>query len=457
MKPTRFTLIALVSLPLAAGCADTPLTPESETSTPSFAAAAADVSVGDTYILTAGRWTARQTREVEKLGGEVVFSHEADGVAVVRSTDAKFLEAAERSGAFTGAAPDALVEGLQPPRVQDLDEQVTDPSAEPFFAYQWNMVAMDGPAAWAAGCTGSGVRIAVLDGGITADHADIAPNLDVAASASFVPNKEFWEDAPGFRHATHVAGIAAAPANGIGTTGIAPEATIISIKALDNGSGAFSWILEGIYHALTPVSDGGAGADILNMSLRGIVQKNSPGGGLLVATYNKALNTAARNGVLVVSAAGNDAWDLDHNANYVVIPAESGNGVAVSATAPYGFAFGATDYRSIASYTNYGNSVVHVAGPGGDFDYPGNFWWYDMVLSPSFRDGGTNWYSWAAGTSMAAPAVSGVAALILGQNPGMSVGRLKTAIARTADDEGKTGHDPYYGAGFVNAYKACTM
>jgi subtilisin family serine protease len=95
--------------------------------------------------------------------------------------------------------------------------------------------------------------------------------------------------------------------------------------------------------------------------------------------------------------------------------------------------------------------VIHVAAPGGDFDseayYP-----FDMVLSPG---GGTDSYFFAAGTSMAAPAVSGVAALILGQHPDMPVGRLKSSIAQSADDEGKPGHDPYYGRGFVNAYEAC--
>ena len=63
-------------------------------------------------------------------------------------------------------------------------------------------------------------------------------------------------------------------------------------------------------------------------------------------------------------------------------------------------------------------------------------------------------YGWAAGTSMAAPAVSAVAALIKQANPGISLGALKTKLQQSADDEGKKGNDPYYGKGFVNAAKA---
>ena len=61
----------------------------------------------------------------------------------------------------------------------------------------------------------------------------------------------------------------------------------------------------------------------------------------------------------------------------------------------------------------------------------------------------------AFGTSMASPAAAGVAALILGQNPGMPLGKLKTTLKNTADDEGKKGHDEFYGHGFVNAARAC--
>jgi subtilisin family serine protease len=75
---------------------------------------------------------------------------------------------------------------------------------------------------------------------------------------------------------------------------------------------------------------------------------------------------------------------------------------------------------------------------------------FDQVLS-SCKTG----WCFAVGTSMASPAAAGVAALILGENPGMSLGALKTRLKQTADDEGKVGHDQFYGHGFVNAARAC--
>jgi subtilisin family serine protease len=249
--------------------------------------------------------------------------------------------------------------------------------------------------------------------------------------------------------------------------GIAPEATIIGVKVLHNGSGSFGWVIQGILYAATPISAGGAGAQVINMSLGAVFPKNEKGVGPLLAALNKAVNYADRFGVLVVSAAGNDGLDLDHTGNLVSLPAQSGSGIAVSATGPLGFALGATNFWRIASYTNYGTSVVNVAAPGGDFAYPGNesctlpinpsgtltipCWAFDMVLSTS-RAG----WTWAAGTSMAAPAVSAVAAMIIQANPGISLGALKTRIAQSADDEGKVGRDMFYGSGFVNAFKACT-
>jgi len=175
--------------------------------------------------------------------------------------------------------------------------------------------------------------------------------------------------------------------------------------------------------------------------------------------------------LLVVSAAGNDALDLDHTANLIAVPAQSGSGIAVSATGPMGFALGATNFSRIASYTNFGTSAVNVAAPGGDFalraktcaPWPAcqrvgdrSCWVFDMVLSTSRGSGASiSSYTWAA-----APAWPPRRWLPLPDDhpgePGISLGALKTRIAQSADDEGKVGRDPFYGSGFVNAYKACT-
>jgi subtilisin family serine protease len=121
------------------------------------------------------------------------------------------------------------------------------------------------------------------------------------------------------------------------------------------------------------------------------------------------------------------------------------------------FFYGERNFRHFASYSNYGENLVNLAAPGGDFAlFPKKGWFRDMVLSTGQGpDDGNFYYYWSAGTSMAAPHVSGVAALIKGANPDISLGALKTKLFQTADDEGKVGKDEYYGHGFVNAARAC--
>jgi len=428
------------------------------------------------YVLqAAGKWTAVHTQAVLAAGGSLTFSHEETGLGVVTSTNASFAKQVAGLAKFSAVTPDMMVE-WQKPVTAGLVEAAVDPnpptdSLYPFI--QWAPQAVHAPEAWTAGCTGSGVRVAILDGGLYNSHADLAEAVDVTASRSFVPDQPFNNDTGTFWHGTHVAGIVAAGANGIGIVGIAPEATIIGVKVLHGGSGSFGWIISGLLYAATPLSAGGAGAQVINMSLGAVFPKNARGAGPLVAALNKAVNYADRSGVLVVSAAGNNYLDLDHSFNYVSVPAQSGSGIAVSATGPVGFAYGEINFSRIASYTNYGTSVVTVAAPGGDDVYPGNelcslplangtpveipCWAFDMVISTVRGSGSSiSTYSWADGTSMAAPAVAAVAALAIQARPGISLGALKTLIAKSADDLGKVGRDPFYGSGFVNAYKACT-
>lgn len=430
-----------------------------------------------TYVLHApGRWSDQLTAAVEAAGGSLTFRHAETGLAVATSTSPDFATQARALGRFSSVTEDMVVRWQQPMEAVTIEEEavVPNPPTDTFYPYiQWAPQALNAPAAWASGCTGLGVRVAILDGGLYATHVDLTGRVDVAASRSFVPGFAYNQDTGTFWHGTHVAGIVAAGANGSGTVGIAPEATLIGVKVLHSGSGAFSWIIQGILYAATPVGDGGAGAQIINMSLGATFNKNEPGAGQLVAALNKAVNYAGARGVLVVSAAGNDGFDLDHTGNLIAVPAQSGSGLAVSATGPVGFALGATNFSRIASYTNFGTSAITVAAPGGDFAYPTNelctlpratsgsvttlCWVFDMVLSTSRGSGASiSSYSWAAGTSMAAPAASAVAAMIVQANPGISLGALKTALGRAVDDEGKNGRDPYYGKGFLNAYKACT-
>jgi subtilisin family serine protease len=304
--------------------------------------------------------------------------------------------------------------------------------------------------------------------------------VDVARSASFVPGFAFNQDVPcvpppancvTFSHATHVAGIIAAQDDGIGNIGVAPEATIIGVKVLHGGSGSFGAVIQGIVYAATAMSQGGAGANIINMSLGGDFDRQGRDNAQLASAMSRATTFAYQQGVTVIASAGNDAFDFDHTNNLISIPALSANVITVSATGPLGFALGATDFSRPASYTNFGQSAIDFGAPGGDFVLPGNAvcavpripsgnlvnfcWVFDMVLSPGSLAPANGSYFFSAGTSMAAPHVAGVAALIIEKNGGsMHPAQVEAALRQSADDLGKPGNDDFYGRGFVNALRA---
>jgi subtilisin family serine protease len=443
------------------------------------------------YVLTSkGTLGTAQIAAVWNAGGTVNYSHAGTGLVMASSDAADFAAKLAASDAFAQVAEDMMVRWVPDLKTIDFHGDAIDPSNDTYYPIQWAPGAIGAPAAWTAGCTGQGVRVAVIDGGIYDAHLDLAGAVDVAASRSFVPGQPFNFDQrvdpltgnlvpDTFWHGTHVAGIIAARDNARGVVGIAPEATIVGVKALHAGSGEFGWVISAILYADTPLAQGGGGADIINMSLGALFPRGggNTGAGPLVAALNKAVNYANRFGVLVVSSAGNDAVDLDHSASWISVPAQSGAGIAVAATGPVGWALplpggpDSNNFSRLASYSNFGTSAIHVSAPGGDAAYPTNencvkftaggspivvpCWVFDMVMSTSRGSSAAGGYSWAAGTSMAAPATSAVAALIKGDDPSISLGALKARLAQTADDVYKPGADPQSGKGFVNAYRAC--
>jgi subtilisin family serine protease len=154
--------------------------------------------------------------------------------------------------------------------------------------------------------------------------------------------------------------------------------------------------------------------------------------------------------VLVVSAAGNNFADLQHDANFTSVPCESGTGICISSTGP-------GDLHS--SFSNYGVSAINLAAPGGEFgDALTHF-----VLSPcSSRTvipslaacKARNRYLFVIGTSQATPHVSGLAAFLDSQYGGtLTPAQLQSLIQHCSDDLGKTGTDPFFGQGRINAFK----
>ena len=402
-----------------------------------------DAPVTSYVILATGNSTAGLTQAVVAAGGTVTADLEKAGVILASSADAQFASRIAANRGVQGVTEDVRVQWLpdvKPVAAARLASPLAAANAEPFNPYLWNLRQIGADRTAAAGHLGKGAVVAVLDTAIYTDHQDIAANLDLARSRSFVPGQPL-QQATGFSHGTHVAGIVAAPINGVGVQGVAPEATIVALRVLgDDGSGDWGWLFAGIYYAAS------IRADVINMSLGATFDRINAGGGnvgVFLATLNRLITFATQSGSLCVTAAGNEGVDL--NSRLWSIPSQSGNGMAVSATGPVGL----QNFDRLASYSNYGQSVVDVGAPGGDFSlYPAANYHLDMILSPA---GPRNAYYFAAGTSMAAPHVSGVAALLVGTYGDLSPAQLQSIIESHAADILTPGADEATGHGRLDA------
>src|SRR3954466_14745420 len=277
---------------------------------------------------------------------------------------------------------------------------------------QWAVASgsvLDLPGAWEL-ARGAGATVAIVDSGARVQHPDLAPNI--WTNFDEVPGNGVDDDRNGYiddvhgvdlsstrpgqalgdgaGHGTHVAGIVAAAANGRGVVGVAPQAKLMIVRVLDDhGAGTTGAVAEGVRYAAAN------GARIINLSLGGDGRDEG-----MVA----ALQAAADANVLVVASAGNDGRDIDTKPSYpAALPAP--NLLAVASTDP--------DHgRSISDYSNYGRLTVQVAAPGA------------RILSTG-KDGD---YVLMSGTSMAAPMVTGVAALAASVNPRMSAVDLRALL-----------------------------
>jgi len=271
----------------------------------------------------------------------------------------------------------------------------------------WGLAAFGIPDQW-RDTRGQGVRVAVLDTGIDAEHTDLAEAIDDARD--FSGSRFGPADRQG--HGTHVAGTIAARQNDRGVIGVAPQCRLLIGKVLgDDGSGSSQAVAAGIDWAAD------SGARVISMSLG----SPQPSGAI-----HAAIGRALAKGCFVICAAGNDG-----RADSVNYPGRWPETVAVGAVDRHG---------RVARFSSRGEQV-DICAPGQD------------ILS-TYLGGG---YAKLSGTSMATPFVSGVVALLVakhlqrgGQTPVETQQQLVEHLRRTARDAGPAGKDPSYGYGLIN-------
>jgi len=361
-----------------------------------------------------------------------------------------------------GAADATVEEGLsETPAPADA---TASPTSARFYPRQWNLRAVFANQAWAAGHLGSrDVVVAMFDTGIDYLHPDLVGLVDLQRSKSFAPEEDavVAERYPGrlpfsdlFWHGTANASIVGSNATVL--AGVNRYVTLLAVKVWNRfNQGAFSRLLGAIVYAADQ------GADVINVSGTYTFDKSKNPG--IVAAAERAVNYAFRKGALLVSVAGNDAADLDHNGDTVRLPCEAANAICASATGPTSAA-GVNgpwvDVDAFATYSGYGRSAIGVAAPGG----AGNVGQFRRVwvpctttptestTAPECRAHGL--IAQPRGTSFAAPHISGLAALLVAQLGHGNPALIRARILQSADDLGDPGVDPYYGKGRLNVARA---
>lgn len=250
---------------------------------------------------------------------------------------------------------------------------------------------------------GKGIKIAVIDTGV-AQHPDLVIKSGTCTLDKSKCSNSYTDDNG---HGTHVAGIIAAQDNSIGVIGVAPEAEIYAIKSLDSkGEGTTSSILAGIDWAITQ------NVDIINLSLSTSFED---------VGMKEIIDKAYQKGILVIAAAGNEGTS-DGSADSVQYPARFENVIAVSAV----------DVNNQRLKTSSTGNDVEIAAPG------------ELILSTI-----PNGYKYMSGTSMAAPHVTGLAALYMEKFPTLSNVEIRKLLQQNAEDLGEVGRDPLYGYGLA--------
>lgn len=279
-------------------------------------------------------------------------------------------------------------------------------------------------AAWNAGAAcSSQIHVGIIDEGVMTTHADLRANIWINPGEGsradrkdndrngFIDDIHGWDfsandasvyDGPADDHGTHVAGTVAAVANnGAGVFGVCPSAKLITAKFLGANGGTTAGAVKAVNY-LTQLK--------LAKKINLVATNNSWGGGGYSQALYDAIRAAGNANILFVAAAGNSGLDIDATPSY---PAsyQLPNVIAVAAIGQNG---------QRAGFSNYGAKSVHIAAPGVD------------IVSTVPTANGAAGYAYMSGTSMAAPHVTGAAALYASLNPCATAAQTHEALLRLA-------------------------
>jgi subtilisin family serine protease len=416
---TRTGLAALLALLLAVLLAGQP-----GAGAPSPAAAA-----GDAEVLVGWRaGTAPAPGDASALPAALRHVGRLDAIGVDRYR----VDDGDVAAALAALRADPRVEFAEPNRHYRLLSTPNDPQ----FPGQWNMRQIHAPEAWDIGTGGADVVVAVLDSGIDLSHPDLQGR--VVPGRNVRERNSNTQDEIG--HGTHVAGlIGALGNNNVGVAGLSWAVRLMPIKITDRfGDASIVAAADGIRWATE------YGAKIINLSLGGLDDSQ---------TVRRAVADARARGVLLVAAAGN----CGELASYRDEGCDTLNAPFFPAALPDVIAVGALGANDeVAPYSNTGD-YVRLTAPGGvGGSGRGNPLDYILSTWPPGLDSaiGQPGYSYEVGTSMAAPHVSGTAALVWSTNPALTRDQVESTLFETADDLGPPGRDDRYGYGRVNAQRA---
>lgn len=291
------------------------------------------------------------------------------------------------------------------PRFKPARYRPNDPMLEDVWAFGESVTRPS--YVWGKKLSAKGIKVAVIDTGVDPYHPELQGRVRWQEGYNFNDSNGNTMDLSG--HGTHVAGIlAAAGNNGLGIAGVAWDAEILPIKIMDEKGGTDFSALAGIKYAVEQ------GAKVLNLSFSRPADAPNP-------LFTQAIEYARKKGAVVIVAAGNDHGKVG-------LPANSPGAIAVSATEQT-----ASGYEQLASFSNSGPEIM-LSAPGADI--------LSTIPNRSYKT--------MSGTSMAAPFVSGAAALLWAAHPDWSVDQIEKALLGACVDLGQRGRDRNFGYGRID-------